>query len=140
MPDPLQVVLDTSVLTAALRSSRGASFKLLSLIGVAPEFRINLSVPLVLEYEEVAKRQKSKTGLTDQDIEDILDYLCSVANLHRIFFLWRPFLNDPDDDMVLELAVEAQCNCIVTFNRKHFAAVEKQFGIRVLGPKEFLQE
>src|ERR1700730_18569163 len=105
MSEPLQIVLDTNVLTAALRSQRGASFKLLSLVGVAPDFQINLSVPLVLEYEEVAKRQKEETGLTDPDIEDILDYLCSVANRHRIFFLWRPFLNDPGDDMVLELAV-----------------------------------
>jgi len=140
MSEPLQIVMDTSVLSAALRSKRGASFKLLSLVGVAPEFQINLSVPLVLEYEEVAKRQKDETGLTDQDIDDILDFLCSVANRRRIFFLWRPFLRDPGDDMLLELAVEARCTCIVTFNRRDFADVEEQFGIRVLGPKEFLQE
>jgi len=79
-------------------------------------------------------------NLSDVDIDAILDYLCSVANRHRIQFLWRPFLKDSEDDMILELAVEGRCDCIITFNQRHCAGVEKQFGIRVLGPKEFLKE
>lgn len=140
MHKPLQIVLDTNVIAAALRSNRGASFLLFSLVGAAAEFQINLSVPLVLEYEEIARRQKEETGLSEQDIDDILDYLCSVGNRREIYFLWRPFLKDPKDDMVLELAVEAACDCIVTFNRKDFAGVETQFNIRVLDPNVELQE
>ena len=134
-----QVVLDTNVLIAALRSRRGASFRLLSLVGHRPEFKINLSVPLVLEYEDAAKRQSRALGLTHQDIDDVLDYLCSVASLREIFFLWRPFLRDPKDDMVLELAVEAGCDRIVTYNQRDFAGAE-QFNLRVVTPKDFLQE
>lgn len=78
-------------------------------------------------------------GLTYADVDDILDYLCSVANRREIFFLWRPFLNDPKDDMVLELAVEAGCDCIVTFNTRDFAGVG-QFGLRTVTPREFLRE
>jgi hypothetical protein len=70
---------------------------------------VNLSVPLVVEYEVVAKRMLDQTQLTEQDLEDILDYICAVANKRRIFFLWRPLLPDPGDDMVLELAVAAGC-------------------------------
>ena len=136
---PLQIVLDTNVLIAALRSDSGASFLLLSLIGRTDQFEINLSVPLVLEYEDVAKRPSLIPGLSSQDIDDILDYLCAVAHHHTIFFLWRPFLKDPKDDMVLELAVEASCDCIVTFNRKDFMGSE-QFGVRVISPHEFLHE
>ena len=72
-------------------------------------------------------------------MDDIIDYICSVANRRRIFFLWRPYLRDPKDDMVLELAVEARCDYIVSYNKRHFAGIEK-FGLRVLPPQEFLRE
>jgi len=102
------------------------------------KFATNLSVPLLLEYEQVAKRLVGKIPLTENDIDDILDYLCQTAEHWRVFYLWRPFLKDPDDDMVLELAVAASCGYIVTFNARDFGGAE-QFGISVLTPKEFLQ-
>jgi putative PIN family toxin of toxin-antitoxin system len=136
---PIQIVIDTNIFVSALRSKRGASFKLLSLVGASDQFEVNFSVPLVLEYEDVANRQSHINGLSAQDITDVLDYLCSVANRQHIYFLWRPFLKDPKDDMVLELAVEAQCKYIISFNKRDFAGVEK-FGLRVLTPQEFLSE
>jgi len=136
---PLQIVIDINVFVSALRSNRGASFKLLSLLGKSAQFEMNLSVPLVLEYEDVAHRQLHSTGLSAQDVSDIVDYLCSVGNRCQIYFLWRPFLKDAKDDMVLELAVEAQCQYIISFNRRDFAGVE-QFGLQVLTPQEFLRE
>ncbi len=132
-----QIVIDTNVLIAGLRSRRGASFLLLSMIGTDKRFEINLSIPLVLEYEDVAKRPLLLEEFTEQDIDDVIDYLCSVGNHRQIFYLWRPFLQDPKDDMVLELAVEAQCQFIVTHNKRDFANVE-EFGLRVLNPQEFL--
>jgi len=68
-----------------------------------------------------------------------INYICSHASLRQIFFLWRPFLKDPKDDMVLELAVESQNEIIVSFNKKDFVGAE-QFGVRVLTPHEFLKE
>ena len=133
-----QVVIDTNVFVAALRSCRGASYKLLMLIG-GEKFDINISVPLILEYEDVAKRLIGDIALTEQDIDDIIDYMCAVANRRKISYLWRPFLRDPGDDMVLELAVTAGCDFIVTYNKRDFQGVE-QFGLSVVTPKEFLQE
>jgi predicted nucleic acid-binding protein len=72
-------------------------------------------------------------------VDDVIDYICSVANRRRIFFLWRPYLKDPKDDMVLELAVEARCDYIVSYNKRDFAGVEK-FGLQVLTPRELLRE
>jgi predicted nucleic acid-binding protein len=92
-----------------------------------------------LEYEEVAKRNSRTLGLTHSDIDEILNYLCSVSKLHTIFYLWRPFLPDPDDDMLLELAVEATCNRLVTFNLKDFRGAE-QFGVTPITPIELLRE
>ena len=63
----------------------------------------------------------------------------AVANHHRIYYLWRPFLSDPGDDMILELAVTAECAFSVTYNQSDFVGVE-QFGLISLTPKEFLQK
>jgi putative PIN family toxin of toxin-antitoxin system len=133
-----RVVLDTNVLVAALRSRRGASFRLLTLIDTG-RYETAVSVPLVLEYEAVAKRLVRPGGLTASDIDAIVDYVCSVASHHKIFYLWRPFLRDPNDDMVLELAVSSNASVIVTHNRRDFAGVDR-FGLRVLSPREFLVE
>jgi putative PIN family toxin of toxin-antitoxin system len=133
------IVLDTNVLVAALRSQTGASHRLLRLLGTG-KFEITLSVPLAIEYEEACKRGLGKkSGLRAADIDDILDYIYSVAQRHRVYYLWRPFLPDPKDDMVLELAVAAGCEIIVTYNKVDFVGVE-QFGIRTLTALEFLRE
>ncbi|MEO6727065.1 MAG: putative toxin-antitoxin system toxin component, PIN family [Blastocatellia bacterium] len=118
-----QVVIDTNVLIAALMSQYGASYKLLTLLG-SNKFEINLSVPLVLEYEDVAKRLLGRIALTTNEVDDVIDYVCLVAHRRKIHYLWRPFLNDPKDEMVLELAVAAGCDTIVTYNKRDFRGVE----------------
>jgi putative PIN family toxin of toxin-antitoxin system len=132
-----KIVIDTNVLIAGLKSRRGASFRILELIGEG-KFELAVSVPLVLEYEEAAKRRSRILGLAYTDIEDILDYICKAGDRREIFYLWRPFLKDPNDDMLLELAVEANCDFIVTHNIKDFAGVER-FGVQVLTPRELLK-
>jgi putative PIN family toxin of toxin-antitoxin system len=132
-----KVVIDTNVFIAALRSKRGASHLLFSLLD-SGKFAMHISVPLILEYEEVAIRQLPHLLLDEQDIHAILDYICKVTVHQPIFYLWRPVLKDPKDDMVLELAVAAECRYIVTFNIRDFSGSE-QFGIHVVPPKVFLQ-
>ncbi len=134
---PPEVVLDTNVLVAGLRSRRGASFQVLSLVG-SGRFGINVSVPLVLEYEDVLLRPETGIPLSRAAIEDVLDYHCTVARHHEIFFLWRPYLKDPRDDLVLELAVKAGCQFILTFNERDFAGCEC-FGIEAVAPSDFLR-
>ena len=101
--------------------SSGASFALLERLD-AGDFEISVSVPLILEHEAVAQRLARELGVTHADVAVVLDFLCTVAHHRQIFFLWRPFLRDPNDDMVLEVAVEAQCSDIVTFNLRDFVA------------------
>jgi putative PIN family toxin of toxin-antitoxin system len=134
----LRVVLDTSVLVAAIRSRRGASFELLSLLGKGA-FEVAVSVALVLEYESALLRHVATASLTEGDVRDLIDYVCEVAIPHEIFFLWRPFLRDPNDDLVLELAVSARCDAIVAHNIRDFRGAET-LGVRVIAPGGFLQE
>jgi putative PIN family toxin of toxin-antitoxin system len=132
-----RVVVDTSVFISALRSRRGASHRLLTLVG-GSRFEIALSVPLVVEYEDAAKRMPEATGLGPEEVDHIIDYLCSVAHLQEVHFLWRPVLRDARDDHVLELAVEAGCKIIVTHNIKDFVGAGG-FGLEIVTPGEFLR-
>lgn len=134
--DIQRIVIDTNVLIAALRSRRGASYRLLMLLG-SDKFAVHISVPLVLECEAAAKRLLDHIPLTEQDVDGILDYLCAVGEHQELFYLWRPYLKDPQDDMILELAVAARCDAIVTYNQRDFEGIE-QSGVQVLTPREFL--
>ncbi len=129
-------VIDTCVLISALRSRRGASFLLLSHID-SEGFDILLSTALLLEYEEVARKTVSDLWMEPDKIEDVLSYICGISVKPGIFFSWRPYLKDQDDDMILELAVAGSADYIVTFNTSDFNGAES-FGIDVVTPKEFL--
>jgi putative PIN family toxin of toxin-antitoxin system len=135
--EPLQVVLDTSVLVAAIRSTRGASFRVLQLVGDV-RWKLNLSPGLLFEYEEIARPLVKKYWAQPERLDDLLDYLVSTANRPRISYAWRPILRDADDDMILELAIAARANFIVTHNLRDFTRAER-FGVGVLTPAEFLR-
>ena len=134
----MPVVIDTNVLVSALKSRTCASYKLVSLLP-NDMFSIAISVPLVFEYEGMLRRAKLPAEISEKEISDFIDFLCYVGFHQDIFFLWRPFLPDPSDDLVLEVAVAAGCDAIITYNKRHFRGIEK-FGIRILDPKEFLAE
>jgi predicted nucleic acid-binding protein len=131
------VVLDTSVLIAAFRSTLGASFQLLRLLE-AQAFRIAISVPLVLEYESVLLRHCAELGQPVEDAIELVKFFCSIGQKQDIHFLWRPLLSEPKDEHILELAVAAGCEAIVTHNVRHLQGAST-FRIQVLTPGGFLR-
>jgi putative PIN family toxin of toxin-antitoxin system len=134
-----RIVIDTNVIIAAMRSQHGASALLLSLLG-KDRFEIHLSVPLVLEYEDVLLRQRDRLGLTIDDVDTLIDSLCALGVRHEhIHFNWRPSLPDERDEHILDLAVKGQCEAIITYNARDFVGVE-QFGLRAINPQTFLRE
>jgi putative PIN family toxin of toxin-antitoxin system len=137
----LSYVLDTDVLVAALRSSRGASRQLLR-CALDRRFELLLSVPLLLEYEAVLTRPQhlAACGLSAAEVERVVDDLAAVARPVRLAFRWRPRLSDPNDDMVLETAVNGNAHAIVTFNRRDFEGVSRDFGCAVILPGTALQQ
>ncbi len=133
-----RIVLDTNVLYAGLYSSKGASFRVLKAIEEG-KLQIVISTTLLFEYEDILKRNQVILGLSNQDIEKILDYLCLQSDHQKIYFLWRPRLPDPKDDHLLELAIASGTKLIVTHNTKDFKGVE-EFGIRSITPQKLLEE
>ena len=135
-----QVIIDTNVLVAALRSIHGASFRLLKLLQKKDErFKINVSTSIVLEYEAVLKREIHRQGKDISIIDKFIDDMVSEANRYQIFYLLRPHLKDADDDFILELAFSSSADFIITYNTNNFKEA-KSFGVNVIKPKEFLQK
>ena len=134
----MRVVMDTSVLVAAMRSRNGASFQLLSMLS-SPRFQTALTVALYTEWQAVLTRPENlPPGATTDMALAFLRYLASISHLQDVHFLWRPFLRDPDDDMVLECAVAAGCRYIVTHNIRDFRRSE-DLKVRAITPGDFLQ-
>jgi putative PIN family toxin of toxin-antitoxin system len=133
----MRVVFDTSLLVAAARSKSGASHALLSRMPDA-RFQLVVSVPLFLEYRAVLLRPENLLQRPPTQVEGFIDFLLSASHLQEVFFLWRPALPDPDDDLILELAVAAGCRYIVTHNLRDFRGTEK-WGIAAVTPGGFLK-
>ena len=132
----MRIVLDTCVLVAAARSLEGASNRILSSLpidGIEP----CLSVALYAEWQEVLSRPENlQARQTPEDAQAFLRYLASICHHQDVHFLWRPFLKDPDDDFILELAFAAGARYIVTHNTRDFAGSD-QFGIQAMTPGNF---
>ena len=134
----LRVALDTNVLAAAGRSRNGASFALLQALRT-DRFRLLASVPMFLEYEAVLKRpeQLAAGDRSAAMVDAFLDALALRVEPVHLFYLWRPQLRDPADEMVLETALNGRAGALVTFNVDDFAPA-RQFGLAVLTPAVFL--
>ncbi len=133
----MKIVIDTNVIYSSLRSKRGASYKIISQL---PNHKIQtlLSVPLYTEYQEILLRGDFTKIYTDQEILGFLRYYCEICIHQDVFYLWRPILKDPKDDMLLELAVAGNCDYIITYNIKDFTGID-QFNPKPIIPKEFLK-
>lgn len=135
-----RVVLDTDVVVAALRSPHGGSAELLRL---ARGRRVQLvaSVALVLEYEAVATRpdQLRAMGSLRGEVLGVLTDIAALCDEAQSHFLWRPQVRDPDDELVLEAAINGRAEYLISFNRRDFGSAPARFGVRLCTPADFLR-
>jgi putative PIN family toxin of toxin-antitoxin system len=136
----VRIVLDTNVIVSAMRSPTGASAGILRLARQGGATLL-LTVALALEYEAVCREAEHQlaSGLSSREIDIFLDAVIALAEPVQTHFLWRPQLHDPDDEMVLEAAVNGQASMLVTFNLRDFGSAPSRFGIEVLLPREALR-
>ncbi len=132
----VRLVIDTNVVASGLRSRAGASYRVLSMLG-RKRFTTVVTVPLVIEYEKTLCEPRLRVPFSPEEIGRYLNYICSVSDCRMVHFLWRPFLSDQKDDMVLEAAVNGQCRYIVTFNLNDFSGADR-FGVEPIRPRDFL--
>jgi putative PIN family toxin of toxin-antitoxin system len=136
------IVADTNVILRGVRSPQGASgYVLRGMLGGEIAFAASPSV--ILEYEDVLKRQGALGEFpvaSHEDVNVILDALCSRAVETQPWFRLRPFLDDPKDDLFVECALASGARLIVTDDRHFRHPAVSAFGLRVVSAKEFVSE
>jgi putative PIN family toxin of toxin-antitoxin system len=136
----MKVLLAVDVLVVAVRSRRGASAAWLR-AALRREVDMLTSVPLMLHYESVLARPEHRTvsGLSMVELGALLDAVAAVVMPVIISYLWRPILRDPDDELVLETAVNGQADLLLTFNERDFVGAER-FTPRISRPGPALRD
>lgn len=136
-----RVALDTNVLAAGFRSREGASFAVLQIVA-SRQITPIVTVALYLEYEAVLKREEQAEvhGMTSAEVDRALAGFLTLAEMIDVRYRWRPKLSDPKDELVFEAAVNGRADALVTHNVKDFAPAKNEFGLRVLRPRELLEE
>jgi putative PIN family toxin of toxin-antitoxin system len=136
-----RIVVDTSVIVAGLRTRLGAGNAVLRL--VAEQRVVPLATPpLFLEYEDVLKRPEHQLahGLGPSEVDEFLAELAVLVEPVEVHFLWRPQGRDPNDEMVLEAAINGRADALVTYNVRDFEVMAKRFKIPVMQPAELLRK
>jgi predicted nucleic acid-binding protein len=131
-----KVILDTNVVLAALRSADGASHRLLLTIGHV-RWQSVVTPAIMYEYEDVCRRC-CPTELSQVDVTNILDLIYRESHRQIVWFKWRPISPDPGDDAILEAAIAARCDFVVSFNERHLRPV-REFGVEVIRPATLLR-
>lgn len=137
----MKVVLDTSVIVSALRSNRGASNRLLQM-AYSRSFQILATPALFLEYEEVLGREEQRDvhGMSPEAMSDFLIGLAAIIEPVRVYYQWRPQMQDTDDEMVLESALNGRADVIATHNVKDFLVAAAKFQVRIVTPASLVSE
>jgi putative PIN family toxin of toxin-antitoxin system len=134
----VKAVMDTNVLIAALRSRQGASFEILRRLRFG-EWTAVLSNHLLYEYEEIVKRQAPELRLTFDDVDQLLNAICARGEECLLSHGWQPILSDPDDEPLVQLAIESDALRIVSHNVRHLRPAVR-LGVELLRPREFLDK
>ncbi|MBK1838860.1 putative toxin-antitoxin system toxin component, PIN family [Azospirillum sp. YIM B02556] len=136
----LKIVMDTDVLFAAFHSRSGASRRLLLEL-LDGKLTLLLSPTLMVEYETVLTRPRNLDlfGIGIADVLSVLDELAGLCVPVAFDYRWRPVANDPDDDHVLETAINGGADAIASFNLTDLAAGARPFGIAVERPVDILR-
>ena len=137
----MRIVLDTSVVVAALRTRSGVGNAVLRLVAQR-RVTILATPPLFLEYEEVLKRPEHRLahGLTPEAVDEFLAELAALIEPVELHFQWRPQGPDPNDEMVLEAAINGLADALVTYNVADFAGIAERFRIDVMHPADLLKK
>jgi len=136
------IVVDTNVIVSGCRSPNGASFVILRGM-LTGEIAFAASPAMVFEYEDVLTRPGilgERPTLSPSQIGTLLDALCARAVQALPWFRFRPFLDDPKDDLFIECALAAGATFIVTRDRHFRHPAVRFFGFTIMTAPDFVAD
>ncbi|MES1200657.1 MAG: putative toxin-antitoxin system toxin component, PIN family [Pseudomonadota bacterium] len=133
----MRLVLDTNVVVAAMLSPRGASAELLRL-AVRKRLTALGTLAVALEYQEVCVKIAAQATISEADASRFANQVIALLEPVNRRFAWRPMSADPNDDMILEAALNGRADALVTFNVRDFATPARAFGLPVAVPSAIL--
>jgi putative PIN family toxin of toxin-antitoxin system len=136
----LRIVLDTDVMVAAFDSPTGASRQVVVEV-LDGNVSMLMSTSLLFEYEAVLTRPTvlKMIGIDAGSVRAVLDELAGLCVPVALDYRWRPAATDPDDDMVIETAVNGGADMIATFNVDDIRTGAARFGIAAERPAAVLR-
>jgi len=124
-----------------MRSRHVASNRLLQL-AYARAFQMLATPALFLEYEEVLGRDEQRVvhGMSLELTAAFLIGIAAILEPVKVYYRWRPQMQDVDDEMVLDAAINGRADVIVTHNLRDFSPAASRFSLRVVSPASFIEE
>ncbi len=135
------IVLDTNILVAALLRGGGSARTVLRAC-LDDRYQAVLGPALLAEYEDVLSRDDLFAGsvLSAKERNEVVDGFLNRCRWIEVFYAWRPNLPDEADNHLIELAVAAQAEAIVTRNLRDVSRGELKFpSLRIMTPEQCLE-
>ncbi len=134
MGEQMRAVIDTNVLFEGLTKQGGACGLIVD-AWRAGKIEACVTNALAFEYEDVLARKLSARRW--RRIQPVLSSLLRQAEFVTIYFSWRPSSPDPGDEHLIDCAMNADAP-VVTSNKRDFVQAQKDLGLRVMTPVEFV--
>ena len=135
MNRPLRVVLDTNVIISALIAD-GPPRRILKRCRLL-EVTLFLSDAILTELAEVMRRKFDwSAGQVSVLLQELRTFALVVTPARTV----RVIADDPADNRVLECALEAQADVIVSGDTRHLQPLGAFEGIPILSPAEYAAE
>jgi putative PIN family toxin of toxin-antitoxin system len=139
----LKVVVDTNVMVAALLGKEAATARQVIELGLQDTITPLMADALFNEYLDVISRDDvmQKCPFDGDERMEFLSAFLACCQWCKIYFGWRPNLQDEGDNHLIELAIAGGANYIITTNVRDFKNGELLFdGLNIVTPQQFIKE
>ena len=125
------VTFDTNVLLSSTLWAGSVAQKLLFKL-IRADVRICVSEGIIAEYQKILRRD---FGYSDDEVSyitgKVLSFVVLVHPLKKVCIV----KDDPDDDKIIECAIESLSGYILTYD-KHLLSIKEFQGIKIIRPEE----
>ncbi len=130
----MKVVFDTNVLISSTLWEGSSAQKLLFQC-IKKGVLIHISPEILSEYQAILKRDFS---YSDEEIALIVEKIMAFAILIKPETKISLIKEDPDDDKIIECAIDSLSEYLITYD-KHLLVLKQHQNTKIIKPEEFME-